>query len=97
MHAPSCACGAGGDLDPLEVLHALGEGVPLAVAVPTLERMLRERIHRARQGTVLKHLHRACHLSAASERAEVGLLVPGLHEQHAACFDAGCRTVGDDG
>ena len=53
------------------MLEALREGVPLAVAVPTLERMLRERIHRTRQGTVLKHLHRACHLSAACQRAEV--------------------------
>ena len=63
---------AGADLDPQEVLHALEDGMPLSVAVPTLERMLRERMHRARQGTVLKHLHRACHLSTASERAEVG-------------------------
>ena len=49
----------------------MGGGMPLAVAVPTLERMLRERIHRTRQTSVLKNLHRSCHLTAAAERAEV--------------------------
>lgn len=66
---------AGADLDPQEVLQALGEGMPLAVAAPTLERMLRERVHRMRQGTMLKHLHRAANLTTASQRAQVWLFV----------------------
>ena len=57
------------------MLDALGEGAPLAVALPTLGRMLRERIHRTRQGLLLRNLHRSCHLQAAAERVDVRALL----------------------
>ncbi|KAK9806735.1 hypothetical protein WJX72_000925 [[Myrmecia] bisecta] len=61
----------GADLDPLRVLDALSEAMPLSLAFPTLARMLRERIHRKRQGHVVRHLERAVNLSCAAERAEL--------------------------
>ena len=64
-------CHAGADLDPRAVLDALGDGAPLEVALPTLGRMLRERIHRMRQGLLLRNLHRSCHLQAAADRVDV--------------------------
>ena len=63
----------GADLDPRAVLDALGEAVPLSVALPTLGRMIRERTHRVRQGCLLRNLHRSCHLQAAASRVEVRL------------------------
>lgn len=77
----------GAELDPQEVLGVMGQGMPLSVAVPTLERMLRERTHRTRQMSVLKNLHRACHLRAAAERAEVSrdlIVAPGLWQLQAS-------------
>ena len=62
---------AGADLDPRAVLDALGEAVPLSVALPTLGRMIRERTHRVRQGCLLRNLHSSCHLQAAAARVEV--------------------------
>ena len=38
--------GAGAQLDPLQVLEALSEDMPLQMAAEILTRMLRERIHR---------------------------------------------------
>ncbi|KAK9804448.1 hypothetical protein WJX73_002374 [Symbiochloris irregularis] len=73
LYAEAChlLASRGAELDPQEVLGVMGPDMPLPVAVPTLERMLRERTHRTRQTSVLKNLHRACHLSAAAERAEL--------------------------
>ena len=45
--------------------------MPLALAVDTLARMMRERLHRRRQGQVVRNLHRAMNLAVHAEKAEV--------------------------
>ncbi|KAL4428207.1 hypothetical protein ABPG75_002296 [Micractinium tetrahymenae] len=49
----------GDHLDPQEVLQALPPGMPLAAAAAVLAPMLRHRLHRRRQGALVKNLHRA--------------------------------------
>ena len=71
----------GAHLDPTRVLDALAEDMPLALAVDTLARMMRERLHRRRQGQIVRNLHRAVNLAVHAEKAEVSpiwcaLLVP---------------------
>lgn len=62
---------AGAHLDPRRVLDALDPEMPLALAADTLAAMMRTALHRRRAGALSRSLHRACHLSAAAERAEV--------------------------
>lgn len=62
---------AGAVLDPVQVLDALPEEMPLQLAAQTLTRILAERTHRRRHHTILRNLHRARNLAAASDRAEV--------------------------
>eukprot|EP00873_Tetraselmis_striata_P035276 jgi/Tetstr1/455540/TSEL_042362.t1 len=60
----------GSELDPLEVLDAMSPAIPLAQAMPTLARMLRERIHRARDRRLVSCLQRSVNLEAKGELAE---------------------------
>lgn len=66
----SCAA-AGAELDATQVLDALSEEMPLAVAVDIVGRMLRTAIHARRSAAIVRNLHRSLHLSTAAERAEV--------------------------
>lgn len=50
---------AGDHLDPQEVLQALPPGMPLASAAAVLAPMLADRLHRRRQGALVKNLQRA--------------------------------------
>ncbi len=61
----------GADLDPLQVLAALTEEMPLSTGVDILSHLMCERLHRRRQGSIIRSLHKACNLSASVERAEV--------------------------
>ena len=72
----------GAHLDPTRVLDALAEDMPLAVAVDTLARMMRERLHRRRQGQVVRNLHRAVNLAVHAEKGEVS---PALVRLACAC------------
>lgn len=56
-----------GNLDPLQVLNALSEHMPIHLAYPTLAKMLRERMHRRRQTKIACNLHR---LRTVLSRAE---------------------------
>ena len=47
-----------GHLDPMRVLDALSETMPLSLAYPTLAQMLRERTHRKRQNKITHHLQK---------------------------------------
>ena len=47
-----------GNLDPMRVLDALTETMPVSLAYPTLARMLRERTHRKRQTKITHNLHK---------------------------------------
>mmetsp|Transcript_12664 Transcript_12664/g.35634 ORF Transcript_12664/g.35634 Transcript_12664/m.35634 type:complete len:943 (+) Transcript_12664:317-3145(+) len=60
----------GSDLDPMEVLTAMAGDLPLTRALPTLERILRERIHRARDRRLVCSLQRSVNLEAKGELAE---------------------------
>lgn len=62
---------AGADLDPLQVLSALSSEMPLSAGVDILSHLLCERLHRHRQGGIVRSLHKACSLSASVDRAEV--------------------------
>lgn len=68
----------GAHLDPRRVLDALAADMPLALAADTLAAMTRTALHRRRSGAIQRALHRACHLAAAAERAEVRNLVLSL-------------------
>lgn len=74
----NCGASAGADLDPLKVLSALSSGMPLSAGVDILSHLLCERLHRHRQGSVIRSLHKACSLSASVDRAEVLLLFPAM-------------------
>ena len=56
------------DLDPLQLLNALPETMPLPLAAGTIERMLKERLHRKRTGQVAWGLARALESAAAIQR-----------------------------
>ncbi len=60
----------GARLNPLRLLQALDDGMPLALAADALARMLAGVTHRRRTGQVVRALHRARHLAAQAERAE---------------------------
>lgn len=62
---------AGADLDPLQVLSALSPEMPLSTGVDILSHLMCERLHRHRQGSIIRSLHKACSLSASVHRAEV--------------------------
>ena len=62
---------AGTDLDPLQVLGALSEDLPLSSGVEILSHLMCERLHRQRQGTIIRSLHKASHLTASVEKAQV--------------------------
>ena len=62
---------AGADLDPLQVLSALSPEMPLSTGVDILSHLLCVRLHRHRQGSIIRSLHKACSLSASVHRAEV--------------------------
>ena len=57
------------DLDPLQLLNALPETMPLPLAAGTIERMLKERLHRKRAGQAARGLARALESAAAIQRA----------------------------
>lgn len=62
---------AGADLDPLQVLAALSEEMLLSSGVEILSHLMCERLHRRRQGSIIRSLHKACNLSATVDRAKV--------------------------
>ena len=68
---PGFEVAAGADLDPLEVLSALSAEMPLSAGVDILSHLLCERLHRHRQGSIIRSLHKACNLSASVDKAEV--------------------------
>ena len=76
----------GASLNPLRVLEALSDQMPLPLAYETLARMLRERTHRKRSGQILKGLSRAHELSIAQER------VLSLSEHIEMTADRACRV-----
>ena len=53
------------------MLGALSEEMPLSAGVDILSHLLCERLHRHRQGSIIRSLHKACTLSASVDRAEV--------------------------
>lgn len=57
-----------GNLDPMRVLEALSEDMPLSIAYSTLSRMLRERIHRKRQTGIVHQLYRSREVLSRSEQ-----------------------------
>jgi len=61
----------GATLDPKEVLDAMPAELPLQSALPTIGRILRERIHRAREQRVVCALQRSVNLEAKGELAEL--------------------------
>ena len=78
----------GEHLDPLEVVASLPETMPLGAAAAIVSPLLRDRMHRRRQGAVTKNLHRAALTAARAARveAEAGRVVvdderacPGCH------------------
>lgn len=73
MFAQAChlLAAQGADLDPLQVLGALSEEMPLSAGVDILSHLLCERLHRRRQGSIVRSLHKACTLSASVDRAEL--------------------------
>lgn len=83
----------GASLDPLDVLEALPGDTPLAAAAAVVSPMLRERVHRRRQGQVAASLHRARAARAAAARAAaeaVGVTVDDAR----ACPDCRLRLGG---
>ncbi|KAG0575358.1 hypothetical protein KC19_VG339500 [Ceratodon purpureus] len=60
----------GASLDPLKVLEALSPEMSLSMASQTLSRMLRARVHRHREGQIVKHINRHNNLEARVERVE---------------------------
>lgn len=53
------------------MLEALSEEMPLSAGVDILSHLLCERLHRHRQGSIIRSLHKACTLSVSVDRAEV--------------------------
>jgi len=78
----------GARLNPLRLLQALDDDMPLALASDAIGRMLGGVTHRRRAGQVTKALTRARHLSVQADRAELqtGRVVVG--------DDTGCRGCG---
>lgn len=62
---------AGADLDPMQVLLALPDDMPLSAGADILARMVCERIHRHRHGSIIRSLQRSVHLSTTAQRVEV--------------------------
>lgn len=60
----------GASLDPLKVLEALSPGMSLSLASQTISRMLRARVHRHREGQIVKHINRHKNLEARVDRVE---------------------------
>jgi hypothetical protein len=60
----------GASLDPLQVLEALSADMPLPLASQTIARMMRARVHRHRQGQIVKNLERHINLEARVSRVE---------------------------
>jgi len=60
----------GASLDPLKVLEALSPGMSLSLASQTISRMLRARVHRHREGQIVKHINRHNNLEARIDRVE---------------------------
>ena len=76
----------GAALNPLRVLEALSDTMPMPLAYETLARMLRERAHRKRSGQIVKGLARAHELSIAQDR------VLALSEHIEMTADRACRV-----
>ena len=76
----------GASLNPLRVLEALSDAMPMPLAYETLARMLRERQHRKRAQQVLKGLARANEVSVAHRR------VARLSEHVEMTEDRACRV-----
>lgn len=62
---------AGAELDPLQVLSALPDSMPLTAGADILARMMCERMHRHRQGSIVRSLQKSVHLSTIVQRVEV--------------------------
>ncbi|GAB4818896.1 hypothetical protein N2152v2_005942 [Parachlorella kessleri] len=60
----------GSHLDPLDIVQALPASMPLATAATIVAPILRDRVHRRRQGAVLKNLHRAQLNAARGQKAD---------------------------
>eukprot|EP00798_Chlamydomonas_sp_ICE-L_P020264 gene20264-27018_t len=65
----------GATLNPIQVLQALPDNMPLHIACNTLTSMMSSTMHQHRKGQVVKNLHRAQNLSA---RGDHGLKTLGL-------------------
>ncbi|CAD7698296.1 unnamed protein product [Ostreobium quekettii] len=81
-----------GNLDPMRVLEALSEDMPLQLANATLARMLRERIHRRRQTRIVAKLHRSRELLSRAEKYELQSTIKGRavvtdESRCAVCFN----------
>ncbi|GMH35213.1 hypothetical protein BSKO_03081 [Bryopsis sp. KO-2023] len=66
-----------GNLDPMRVLEALSEDMPLDLAYATLARMLRERTHRKRQTRIVHQLYRSREVLSRAERYELRSTIKG--------------------
>lgn len=55
----------------MQMLAALPEDMPLSAGADILARMLCERMHRHRHGSIIKSLQRSVHLSTTVQRIEV--------------------------
>ena len=76
----------GASLNPLRVLEALSDNMPMPLAYETLTRMLRERQHRKRSGQIMKGLARAHELRVAQDR------VLSLSEHIEMTAERACRV-----
>ena len=65
---------AGAELDPLQVLSALPDSMPLTAGADILARMMCERMHRHRQGSIVRSLQKSVHLSTTVQRVEVSFV-----------------------
>ncbi|MEW5300203.1 MAG: hypothetical protein WDW36_003149 [Sanguina aurantia] len=73
MYAAACRVlsAEGASLNPMALLQALGDDMPLHLACSTLSNVLSSVLHRKRFGQVVKSLTRAQNLSVRTERAEL--------------------------
>jgi len=76
----------GAALNPLRVLEALSDEMPMQAAYSPLVRMLRDRMHRKRAGQVVKGLTRSHSLAVAQDR------VVSLAEHIEMTGDRACRV-----
>jgi len=83
----------GGSLDPLEIVAAVPGSMPLAAALPLVEPLVRERVHRRRQGQITTALERSRLASRTAGKVEAEARRVVVDEGR-ACLDCHLRIGG---